>query len=280
MSTSESHPEERSPKKQRTEPTYTLIYWPSIPGRGEYVRLALEAAGASYIDLCNTSSGGVSILQSFLRGDDIGSNPPIFAPPALQVAGEGLNGEPLLIHQTANILRYLGGRLELDGENEQEALWTAQLAMTALDANNESHNTHHPIAVAKYYEEQKEEAKKVAFEFRTVRVPKFFSYFERVLKWNEAKGQGKYLVGKKLTYADTTLWQVMDGLHYAFPMEMAYRKQSGAFPLLFEKFYPGIENESGIKEYLASERRLPYSEGIWRHYLELDRRDKDDSKES
>lgn len=85
-----------------------------------------------------------------------------------------------------------------------------ELALTALDLSNETHDTHHPIAGIKYYEEQKEEALKRATDFRENRIPKFFGYFERVLKGNES-GEGRYLVGGKLTYADTTLWHVLDG---------------------------------------------------------------------
>lgn len=117
--------------------------------------------------------------------------------------------------------------------------------------------------------DQKDESLRKATDFRENRIPKYFSYFERTLKHNESQGHGKYLVGSKLTYADTTWWQVMDGLHFAFPREMEARRKD--YPLLFEKFYPGIKEEKGIKEYLDSDRRLQYSMGLYRHYPELDR---------
>jgi glutathione S-transferase len=142
-------------------------------------------------------------------------------------------------------------------------------ALTALDLNNEAHDTHHPVDVSEYYENQKEEALKKATSFREKRIPKFFGFFERVLKRNEDEGKGKYLVGGKVSFADTTLWHVLSGLFFAFPKEMEKRKQD--YELLFGTFYESVQEESGIKEYLASERRMPFSLGIFRHYPELDR---------
>jgi glutathione S-transferase len=58
-------------------------------------------------------------------------------------------------------------------------------------------------------------------------------------------------------------------LYFAFPKELAARESE--FPLIFSIFYPSFKEEKGIKEYLSSERRLAYSNGIFRHYPELDR---------
>ena len=102
------------------------------------------------------------------------------------------------------------------GEEEADTFYVNELALTALDLSNEAHDTHHPIASVKYYEEQKEESLKKAEDFRENRIPKFLGYFVRVLKGNEEHGGGKYLVGGRLTYADTTLWQVLDGCVIAF----------------------------------------------------------------
>ncbi|ORX99804.1 glutathione S-transferase [Clohesyomyces aquaticus] len=262
---------EPSTKKSRSHPPYELLYWPGIPGRGEFIRLAFEASGVSYTDIGNESKEGIQQILALKADDSLGAdgNSPAFAPPALRIPGEGKGGKPLLIYQTSCILSYLGDRLGLAGEDEAEKHWVLSHALTALDLNNETHDTHHPIATMKYYEEQKEEALKKAADFREARIPKFFGFFERVLKANKDQGQGKYLVGAKLSFADTTLWQVLDGLKFAFPNELAARE--GEFPLLFGTFYPSVKEEKGIKEYLASKRRLPYSQGIFRHYPELDR---------
>jgi glutathione S-transferase len=154
--------------------------------------------------------------------DDDG-NPPIFAPPALRVPGAGRDGQALVISQTANVLLYLGERWGMMGQQEGEGegadaagfegakYWVNELVMTALDLCNETHDTHHPVASAKYYEDQKDEALKKATDFREARVPKFLGYFERVLKGNEELGKGRYLVGAKLSVADTALWQSLDG---------------------------------------------------------------------
>jgi len=277
-------------KKVRTHPQYELLYWPGMPGRGEFIRLAFEATGVSYTDISNEQENGPSttvqvwdptilthipgshvisaLVFSNSKGDS-DSNPPVFAPPALRVPGGGKNGKPLLLYQTPAILNYLGDKLGLAGVDEAEKAWVLSHTLTALDMNNEAHDTHHPVAVGKYYEDQKDESLKKAEDFRQNRIPKFLGFFERVLQGNEQEGQGKHLVGAKLSYADTTLWHVLSGLQFAFPKELKVREKD--FPMLFETFYPSVQEQKGLKDYLASDRRMPFSMGIFRHYPELDR---------
>lgn len=264
---------EPASKRARTSPTYELLYHPGIPGRAEHIRLLLEASSTPYTDVSNESKSGYGTVQKICMNGELESadgNPPVFSPPALRVVGEGKDGASLVMSQTPNILAYLGERTGMDGG--ADAKWhVAQLALTALDLNNEVHDTHHPVAVMKYYEEQKDEALLKAQDVRENRFPKYFSYFQRTLRANKERGggEGRYLVGSRLTYADTTIWQVLDGLFFAFPKEMEVRK--GEFEELLGVFYEGVKEEKGIKEYLASERRLKYSMGIFRHYPELDR---------
>nr|OQO22483.1 hypothetical protein B0A51_10115 [Rachicladosporium sp. CCFEE 5018] len=259
-------------------PKYTLLYHPGIPGRAEFIRLAFEATGTPYTDLANSASDGYATVRNTCIDpaalSSLGDNPPVLAPPALQVRGEGKGGGDLLISQTLNILNYLGPRLGLVGEDEADTLWVGQVVATALDLNNEVHDTHHPIAVADYYENQKDEALKKTTDFRKNRLPKFLGYFERMLKWNEKQqerqaNRGMYLVGSKLTTADLVVWQVLDGLFFAFPSEMKARTED--FGLLLGDFYKSVKTEKGITGYLESERRMKYSMGIFRHYPELDR---------
>ncbi|KAL1795877.1 hypothetical protein ACET3X_006101 [Alternaria dauci] len=258
-------------KKARTQPPYELLYWPGIPGRGEFIRLAFEAAGVSYKDVCNESEDGMKEMMSLFDQSSTGSdgNPPAFSPPALRIPGEGKNGAALIIYQTPSILSYLGDKLGLSGADEVERAWILSHALTALDLNNEAHDTHHPIAISAYYEDQKEESLKKAAEFREKRIPKFLNFFERVLKGNEAQGQAKFLVGESLSYADLTIWHVLTGLEFAFPKEIEARRKD--YLLLFGTFYNSIKETKGIKEYLSSDRRKPFSMGIFRHYPELDR---------
>ncbi|KAK5135424.1 hypothetical protein LTR08_005212 [Meristemomyces frigidus] len=265
-----------SSKKHRNHPQYELLYHPGIPGRGEFIRLALEAAGVPYKDVARDEQDGYSTVQQICNNKGLEStdgNPPVFSPPALRIPGAGKDGKSaLVIAQTPNILLYLGERLELVPEDDEAGrFYVQQLALTALDLNNEMHDSHHPIAGALYYEDQKPESLRKSQDVREMRIPKFLSYFERTLKHNEktGNGQGLYLVGDKLTYADTTVWQVLDGCMFAFPKEMEARKQE--FPALLGKFYENVKEESGLKEYLVSKRRLPYSMGVFRHYPELDR---------
>lgn len=212
-----------------TNPTYELLYHPTIPGRGEYIRLALEASYTPYTDVANTDTkSGYARSLAILKQDgfDESGNLPTFALPALRVRfgddSQG-KGKELLISQTPNVLLYLASKLGLGPESsslgdsnvydEKEAalLRLNQLLLTVLDLSNETHDLHHPINVMDYYEDQKEEALRRSVSFRDQRVPKFLGYFEKVLKANEENGNGKYLIGKSLTVADTTLWQVLDG---------------------------------------------------------------------
>lgn len=261
-------------KKIRTHPNYELLYHPGIPGRGEFVRLCFEATGVSYKDVANDQKDGYGTVQTICMNDKAESadgNPPVFSPPALRVPGGRSDGKALIISQTPNILMYLAERLGLAPDDEGATYHVYQLAFTALDLNNEIHDTHHPVSVMAYYEDQKAESLRKAKDVRENRLPKFFSYFARVLEHNEksASGKGKYLVGDRLTFADLVVWQVLDGLFFSFPKEMEARKEE--FPGLLKSFYESVKQEGGLKEYLGSERRLPYSQGIFRYYTELDR---------
>ena len=238
---------------------YELYYWPSIQGRGEFVRLALEAAGAAYVDVARRPAkhGGVPALLKLLNGRAL-KHPP-FSPPILK-AGK------LIIAQTANILFYLGGRHRLAPKDEAGRLWVHQLQLTLADFLGEIHDTHHPIAGSLYYEEQKKEAARRAANFVRARAPKYLGYFERVLARNHSN---KHLVGKSLSYADLSLFQVVAGLHYAFPRMM--RRLGKKHPRVMA-LHDAVARRPKIAAYLASRRRIPFNQqGIFRRYPELDR---------
>ena len=236
--------------------SYELYYWPSTPGRGEFVRLALEEGGADYVDV-GRRAGGMAKMMKLMNGPRVATPP--FAPPFLR------DGK-LLIAQTANILLHLGKDLALVPANEAGRLWTNQLQLTMADLAVEAHDTHHPIASALYYEDQKREAKRAAEDFRKNRVPKYLGYFEKVLARNPRGA--RYLVGARLTYADLSLFEIVAGLSYAFPKTM--KRQARRHPLVMA-LHDRVAARPRIAAYLASKRRLPYDEvGIFRHYPELD----------
>ncbi len=238
---------------------YELFYWPSIQGRGEFVRLALEEARARYLDVARTarSGTGVARIMRILTGG--GSKRPPFAPPFLKAG-------PLLISQTANILMYLGERHGLAPKARAGRLWINGLQLTITDFVAEIHDTHHPIASSLYYEEQKEEARRSAAEFLKHRIPKFLGYFEKVLS---ATPRGPYLLGSRVTYVDLSLFQVVAGLSYAFPRAMAQAERHHRRLLAL---HAAVQQRPRIAAYLASPRRIPFNEdGIFRHYSELDR---------
>ena len=236
---------------------YELYYWPSIQGRGEFVRLALEEAGADYVDVARKpgKSGGVPAMMKFMDGTRV-KHPP-FAPPFLK-AGE------LVIGQTANILLYLGIRHGLAPRGEEGRLWTNQLQLTISDFVAEIHDTHHPIAAGLYFEDQRPAAKRRAADFLQARAPKFLRYFERVLE----RAGGNYVLGRKLSYVDLSLFQIIEGLRYAFPKGMTRMEKK--VPRLVA-LHDRVAKRPRIAAYLASARRIPFSQwGIYRYFKELD----------
>jgi glutathione S-transferase len=239
---------------------YELYYWPGIQGRGEFVRLALEAAGVPYRDIARQPEGkdGLKPMMHFLDGKAMAHTP--FAPPFLNAGG-------LLIGQTANILLFLGARHDLAPSDEAGRLWANQLQLTIADFVAEVHDTHHPIASGLYYEDQLEEAKRRSSDFLKARAPKYLRYFERVLASNEAGPA--HLIGDRLTYPDLSLFQTIAGLRYAFPQAMAALERK--LPLTVA-LHDRVKAQPNVAAYLASPRRPPSNEeGIFRHYPELDR---------
>jgi glutathione S-transferase len=235
---------------------YELYYWPTIQGRGEFVRLALEEAGADYVDVARRKGkAGVPAMMKIIENKR-SAHPP-FAPPFLK-AGK------LIVAQTANVLLFLGPRLNLAPRDEAGKLWAHQLQLTITDLVVQIHDTHHPITTYLYFEEQRPAARRRTKDFWRYRVPKFLGYFERVLQTNG----GRFLIGRRLTYVDLSIFQIIEGLRYAFPKRMKR----------FEKKVPGLVGlhdrvaaRPRIKAYLASPRRIAFSQwGIYRYFKELD----------
>jgi glutathione S-transferase len=232
---------------------YQLYYWPFIQGRGEYVRLALEDAGADYSDVARSGNG----MNAMMKMMEAGKGTPPFAPPFLKAGS-------LVIGQTANILLYLGHRHGLAPKAEPGKLWVHQLQLTIADFVLEVHDTHHPLGPSLYYEDQRAPAKRRTEDFWKERVPKYLGYFEELLE----ESAGAYVSGRRATYVDLSLFQIVEGLRYAFPKRMA----------AFEKKIPGlvelrdrVAERPNIKTYLASERRIAFNEqGIFRRYKALD----------
>lgn len=225
---------------------YELYYWPEIQGRGEFVRLALEDAGADYVDVARSPRGLRAMLKLVEKPSARDAGP--FAPPYLK-AGR------LLLSQKANILHYLGPRLGLAPRSEPGRLRLHQLQLTIADWLAEVHDTHHPIAVSLYYEAQKREARRRSREFLDRRLPKYLAYFEG---WESPR----------TTYVDLSLFQMLEGLHHAFPNAMA--RLGRRYPRL-AALRGRVARRPRLAAYLRSERRLAFNRmGIFRHYPELD----------
>jgi glutathione S-transferase len=243
---------------------YELHYWPTIQGRGEFVRLALEAAGASYVDVARGTSTaaspktrGVEAMRHVLA-DGTQVYPP-FAPPFLK---DG----PLMVGQTAAILHYLGPTLKLVGRSEQARVWTQQIQLTIADMVTEAHDTHHPVSAGLFYEDQQPEALRRAQDFCARRMPKFLQWFEQIVVRNPAGS--RHLVGGRLSYADLSLFQLVEGLRYAFPnaASSALARTPGVMAI-----HDTVATLPKVAAYLRSERRIPFNEeGIFRRYPELD----------
>lgn len=233
---------------------YDLWYWPGAPGRGEFVRVALEAAGIDYVD--RVRQEGVQALVDDLERRS-GIRP--FAPPYLT------DGD-ITIAQVAHIVTWLADRHGFAAEEERGNLELIMLQLTITDITAEAHDVHHPIADALYYEDQKDAAKRVAKDFRENRMPKFFRYFEDALSATE----GPFVLGENWSHVDTSLFQLVEGLRYAFPQRM--KAIESDYPKLIACRDAAAQLD-GIKAYLASDRRMAFNEdGIFRHYPELDAR--------
>jgi len=236
---------------------YELYYQPSIQGRGEFVRLTLEDAGADYVDVARDPAFGRPGITKILEDPTV--EHPSYAPPFLK-AGK------LMIGQTANILQFLGPRLGLVPKDQASRIWAHQMQLTITDWVAEVGLVHHPIANALYYEEQKEEAKKRASYFTSQRIPKFLGYYEKILQKNPKSAA--FLFGKQACYVDLSLFQMVEGLRYAFPNTMA--KLEANHPRVVA-VHDKVAGRPRLKRYLASPRRLPFNtNGIFRHYPELD----------
>ena len=238
---------------------YQLYYWPTIQGRGEFVRLALEEAGAHYRDVARESGrgAGVPALLALMTARRVGKPP--FAPPFLK-AGR------LIIGQTANILQFLGPRHGLAPRDEGGRLWAHQLQLTVADLLTEIHDTHHPISGNLYFQQQRSEARRRAADFLKRRAPKFLGYFENVMAIGGRRS--RYLLGTRLTYVDLSMFQIVAGLSYAFPRAAARfaRKYRRLFAL-----HEHVQERPRIAAYLASPRRVAFNnQGIFRSYPELD----------
>jgi glutathione S-transferase len=233
---------------------YELYYWPEIQGRGEFVRLALEEGGADYVDVAR-GGRGVDAMMRMMDGGGV-KRPP-YAPPFLK-AGK------LVVAQTAMILHHLGPRLGLVPRSEADRLWAHQLQLTITDFVKEIHDTHHPIASALYYEQQRPAAKRYSEEFWRHRVPKTMGYFEDLL----AKSGGPFVFGRRLSYVDLSLFQIVEGLRYAFPQRMKRFEKKVPRLLALREL---VAKRPRVAAYLASKRRIAFNEwGIFRHYPELD----------
>jgi len=231
---------------------YTLWYWPGLQGRGEFVRLALEGGEIPYTDAAHDR--GAEALMADLN-DRTGRTP--FAPPYLE-----LNG--LVIAQVANILMYLGERHDLAPSNMADRLWLNQLQLTVADLVAEVHNVHHPVAMMDYYDDQKPEAARAAKQFREERLPKFLGHFEDAAQANP----GDWLIDHRWSYADTSLFQIVEGLRYMFPQRM--KTLEPEYPNLI-RIHDQVAELPGIKAYLKSDRRIAFNtDGIFRAYPELD----------
>lgn len=233
---------------------YKLWYWPTIQGRGEFVRLPLEAAEIPYLD-CARERGAEALLEEMRTRDAKGDGP--FAPPYLVIDG-------IAIAQVANILLYLGERHSLAPTGMAHRYWLHQLQLTIADLVAEVHNVHHPVAMMDYYDDQKPEAARAAAQFREQRLPKFLGHFEAAAEAHP----GEWLVGNRWSYADCSLFQIVEGLRYMFPQRMAALEPD--CPALV-RIRDCVAELPGIRAYLASDRRLAFNtDGIFRHYPELD----------
>jgi glutathione S-transferase len=239
--------------------SYDLWYWPGIQGRGEFVRVFMEAAGISYRDRARQADAQALVEDMEAREDGEGFAP--YAPPYL-VARDGEN--EFTIAHVAHILTWLTENHDLGSGDLQTDLHLIQLQLTITDVVAEAHDTHHPLGGSLYYEDQKQAAATRAKGFREERIPKYFDHFETALAVNP----GPFCRADRFGHVDTSLFQLVEGLRYAFPRRMAQIESD--YPRIFA-CRDAVAELPGIAAYRQSERRIPFNEdGIFRHYPELD----------
>jgi glutathione S-transferase len=235
---------------------YELYYWPEIQGRGEFVRLALAEADVDYVDVVRSSKDGMARMQKLMESKTLATPP--FAPPFLK------SGD-LVIGHVANILQFVGARHGLAPKADAQRFWLHGQQLTITDFVSEVHDTHHPLGPTLYYEQQRAPAKRRTEEFWKLRVPKYLGYFERVVKGSG----GPFVLGRKLSYVDLSLFQLVEGLRYAFPLRMSRFEQN--VPLLLD-LRDRVAARPRVKTYLASDQRIAFNEhGIFRRYKALDK---------
>ena len=240
--------------------SYEFYYWPHIQGRGEVVRLALEEARASYVDVAReqkTEDERRNVIIDKLQDKSLKWPP--FAPPFL------IDGE-IIIAQAANILHYLGPKISLVPEASSGCIFAHQIQLTITDFLMEVHDTHHPISNALYYEDQIEESKRRSEGFIKNRIPKHLAYYENILQNNPT--HSGWLIGSDLTYPDLSVFQIVAGLRYAFPNALSRIEPN--YPNVMA-LHDAVINRPKISNYLASDRRIPFNtNGVFRYYPELD----------
>jgi len=228
---------------------YKLWYWAEIQGRGEFVRLAMEAGGIGYVDMARERGSGALIADMQARTDHAP-----FAPPYLDTGDR-------VIAQVANILLYLGEQHGVGPTEQTARLWLHEIQLTISDFVAEVHQVHHPVSVSAYYEDQKDAALRNAQAFREERLPKF-------LRWFDKAAQGRWLLGERWSYGDTSIFQLIEGLRYMFPLRMHAIERDYPKLLAIHDAVPGLR---GVSNYLNSDRRIGFNtQGIFRHYPELD----------
>jgi glutathione S-transferase len=232
--------------------TYELFYHASNPGRGEFIRIPLEDAQAAYVDVAREPDG-LAKMTRFMQ--DAAITHPQFAPPFLK------HGD-LVIGQTANILLYLGPRLDLAPASEGERLWAHQVQLTISDLVQEIQHTHHPVAHGLYFDDQKAEAITCSRHFLAERLPKFLGWFTRVL------GPRSWMIGDACSYVDLSIFALFEGLRFSFPKAMV-RLEPQFAPLVALR--DRVAMRPNVAAYMRSPRRLSFNErGVFRQYPELD----------
>ncbi|MEO6388927.1 MAG: glutathione S-transferase [Croceibacterium sp.] len=227
-----------------------LWYWPEIPGRGEFIRLALEAAEVEYEDMAREQGAEALVADLAARS---GIKP--LAPPYVV-------DEDLCVGQTGHILAVLADRHDFGAGDLEQDLQLIQLQLDVMDLLGEVHAVHHPVSGNLFYNDQMDPAFEAAQHFRDTRLPKYLAHFEAALEENG----GPFMLGEQWTYVDTSLFQVLEGLDYMFPSLM----RTLDYPRL-EMVRGGVMEIGGIAAYLASDRRLEFNEnGLFRYYPELD----------
>lgn len=237
---------------------WTLLYHApgKMKGRGEYLRLLLEDAGASYENSDVNLYGPTGMMDAFRASpeaiDKINDHYPVFFPPAIW--HRPVSGEEVLINQVGACMIYLGDQLGYAPQSAAETARANCTMLNALDYVSDGRSSFHPIKNSMSYKDQKEEGDKVSKEFSQTRMKLFLHHFNKVIKSNGSSPENPIAGGSTVTYADFVLFYALDATASQFNSEFYEKAWDNTNVPELKAYYKWIQARPKLQAYFKSDR--------------------------